>query len=94
MQVVTQNKIGTITLTESVIRQSIIGYVQSNPNYKIVNFTINENENNRYIFVINLTTSKFDKMVEDIDTLVSYIQKQIEKNLQLFGSTIIVKINN
>jgi PHP family Zn ribbon phosphoesterase len=94
MKAITQNKIGTITITESAIRSSITNYAQFNSNYKLSNLEINEIENNRFVFTLILSTTKYKKMIDDIDALVSYIQKQVEKNLQLFGSTIIVKISN
>jgi hypothetical protein len=94
MKAVTQNKIGNITLDESVIRSSIVNYAQINPNYKLIDLQIKQNEINRFIFVLTFTSTKLKKIVEDLDALIPHIQKQIEKNLQLFGSTVIVKISN
>jgi hypothetical protein len=93
MQAITQNKIGTITLTESIIRSSVTSYAQYNSNFKLVSLEINQNDINRFVFVLTFHAKKYTKIISDVDALTSYIQKQIEKNLQLFGATVIVKIS-
>ncbi|MDR0674868.1 MAG: hypothetical protein LBF36_01210 [Mycoplasmataceae bacterium] len=94
MQVVTQNRIGSITLTEGIIRFSVLNYARFNTSYKLIDLEIHQNEINRFFFVLTFATNKYTKMIDDINAIISYIQKQIEKNLQLFGSTLIVKISN
>jgi hypothetical protein len=93
MKAITQNKIGTITLEESVIRDSISNYVNFNKSYKLIDLHVRQNEVNRFIFILTFSTASYKTIVTDLDALTSHIQKQIEKNLQLFGSTIIAKIS-
>ncbi|MDR2369316.1 MAG: hypothetical protein LBD63_01685 [Mycoplasmataceae bacterium] len=93
MQIITQNKIGSITITEDIIRNSVSSYASFNPNYKLVHLQINKNEAERFVFMLYFTTTKYTKIVDEVDALITFVQKQIRNNLQLFGFIIIAQIS-
>ncbi|MDR3330350.1 MAG: hypothetical protein LBS76_03655 [Mycoplasmataceae bacterium] len=96
MSAVTQNKIGTITLTDELIRQSVMGFASENKHYKLIDLSIQQNETNRFSFYLTYASKnkKTNTIVSDLDELVNNINKMIESNLQIFGSIILAKIGN
>ncbi|MDR3257419.1 MAG: hypothetical protein LBT17_01335 [Mycoplasmataceae bacterium] len=90
----TQNKIGTITLTDELIKEAVTSFANNNKNYKLTNLTIQQNETNRFSFSLFYTSKIKTTLVADIDSLVGYVSRMIESNLQIFGSVILVKTGN
>ncbi|MDR1234497.1 MAG: hypothetical protein LBJ97_00225 [Mycoplasmataceae bacterium] len=94
MGAITQNKIGTIQLTDDIIRQSILNYVKSSKLNEPVSIDIKQNDTNRFIFTIVFKNGKNKNFINDLDSLCSYVLKMIETNLQIFGSIVIGQISN
>jgi hypothetical protein len=94
MGAITQNKIGTITLTDELIKQAVTSFANTNKNYKLTDLSIQQNETNRFSFSLVYKSKIKSTLVTDIDSIVNYISKMIESNLQIFGSVILVKTGN
>ncbi|MDR0739561.1 MAG: hypothetical protein LBF00_01575 [Mycoplasmataceae bacterium] len=94
MSAITQNRKGTITLTDGFIKQSVIGYVKSFTSTKLIDVEIKQNEINRFVFTLFLKDSHKENFTSELDALCTYVSKMVRTNLQIYGSIIIAQITN
>jgi hypothetical protein len=92
MSAIVQNKYGTITLTDELIKQAVTSFANTNKKYKLVDLSIQQNETNRFSFSLTYISKIKTTLVTDVDSLVNYVSEMIESNLQIFGSFILAKI--